>query len=262
MYADDTKIWKQMAGINDHLQLQKVIDYLLDWAVKNKIKFHPSKCKVLMVSRFNPPPIDALPFIQFFYKMGDSTLSYTDSEKDLGILMNRTQNFSEHSNYSYNRANQRFGILKRTCHFVYSTPKRRVLYLNLVRSLLEHCPVIWRPSSDSAVNKLVNIHKWINRDFSISYSSNNMLYFAHCKQINILPVQYRFDFYDLKLLHQIVYNFSCINLPAYFYDGSSRLRSTHLDHLSLVSDILPVGTRSSSAKRGFANSFIYRAHLS
>ena len=179
--------------------------------------------------------------------MGDSTLNYTDSERDLGILMNRTHNFSEHSNYLYNRSSQRFGILKWSCHFVYSILKRRVLYSTMVRSLFEHYPVIWRPSSDSAVNKLDNIQKralkWINQD-----SSNNMLYFAHCKQIDILPVQYRFDFHDLKLPHQIAYNFSCIYLPAYlhFYDGSSRLRSTHLDHLSLVSDILPGGTRSSS----------------
>ena len=54
MYADDTKIWRQINEYDDHLQLQKDVNYLLDWSVRNKMKFHPSKCKVLMISRFNP----------------------------------------------------------------------------------------------------------------------------------------------------------------------------------------------------------------
>ena len=152
MYADDIKLWRQVAKYSDHQKLQEDINYLLDWSVRNKMNFHPSKCKVLMVSRFYPPLIDVLPCIQFFYYLGNSLLDYTESEKDLGIVMNRTLNFTEHANYLYNRANQRFGLLKRTCHFVDSTDKKRILYLTMVRSLFEHCPVFWRPSADSSVN--------------------------------------------------------------------------------------------------------------
>ena len=70
MNADDTKIWRQMDSLNDHLQLQRDIDYLFDWALKNTMKFHPSKCKVLMVSKFSSPLLDILPFVQFFYQNG------------------------------------------------------------------------------------------------------------------------------------------------------------------------------------------------
>ena len=98
----------------------------------------------------------------------------------------------------------------------------------------------------------------------MSYSSNKLLYFTHCRQLNILPVQYRFDFHDLKLFHLIVHKLSSITLPSYlhFFNGSSRLRFTHLDHLSLVSDIVPYGARCSSSKRGFSHSYFYRTHLS
>ena len=106
--------------------------------------------------------------------------------------------------------------------------------------------------------------KLILKDFPVSYSSNKLLYFTHCKQLNILPIQLRFDYHDLKFLHIVVHNFSCIKLPAYLrlFDGSSRLRSTRLDHFSLVSDIKPNGIKSFSSKRGFAHTFFYRAHLS
>ena len=32
MCADDTKIWRQMDSVSDHLHLERDIDYLFDWA--------------------------------------------------------------------------------------------------------------------------------------------------------------------------------------------------------------------------------------
>ena len=98
-------------------------------------------------------------------KIRFSVLEYTETEKDLGILMNRTLNFTDHSNFLYGRANKGFGLFKRTYPFVHSIEKRRVLYFTMVRSLFEHCPIIWRPSSDTAVNRLESLQmraiKWI-----------------------------------------------------------------------------------------------------
>ncbi|MCP4456951.1 MAG: reverse transcriptase family protein, partial [Cytophagales bacterium] len=69
MYADDTKIWREMHCEVDFIALQNDINYLLDWAVRNKMKFHSSKCKVLSICSSKPPLIDILPTVQFFYSM-------------------------------------------------------------------------------------------------------------------------------------------------------------------------------------------------
>ena len=140
----------------------------------------------------------------------DQLQSKISVEQDhLGLTMNRTLNFTEHVILLYNKANQRFGLLKRTCHFIDNTARRRVLYLSMVRSIFEHCPTVWRPSAYTATNKLETIKKraikWINQNYSVSYSSNHLLYYAHCKQQKILPVRYRFDYHDLKLFHLIVH---------------------------------------------------------
>ena len=48
----------------------------------------------------------------------------------------------------------------------------------------------------------------------------------------------------------------------HFSQGGSRLRITHLDHLSIVSDIVTRGQRvDATSKRGFNNSYFYRTHL-
>ena len=53
----------------DYAILLRDIDYLLDWDIRNKMIFHQSKCKVLPISTFRPPLIDALSCIQYFYLM-------------------------------------------------------------------------------------------------------------------------------------------------------------------------------------------------
>ena len=120
MFADDTKIWRKMNEESDHFILQKDIDFLNDWALKNSMKFHPSKCKALMVSKAKMPLVNILPFVQFHYSLGHDLIDYCDGEKDLGIHINGSLNFTEHSDILYSKANQRFGLLKRTCHFVKS----------------------------------------------------------------------------------------------------------------------------------------------
>ena len=138
-----------------------------------------------------------------------------------------------------------------------------------MRSIVEPCPVVWRPSSNTTINKLESIQKrpikWINQDFSLSYSSNDWLYHAHCKELKILPVRYRFNFHDFKLFHLIVHKISCTKLPSYlllFKDYESRLRFTHHGHLCIITETVPAGLFNATSKRGFANSYFYRTNLS
>ena len=120
MYADDTKIWRQINNEPGHTALQKDINSLMDWAVRNKLIFHLSKIKVLMVSKFRPPLMDILPLVQLYYHMVEHVLDNVNSQKDLGVLINSTLNFTEQALSLYSKANQKLGILNITCHFVKS----------------------------------------------------------------------------------------------------------------------------------------------
>ena len=51
MYADDTKIWREISDWNDHLALQNDINSLFHWACVTKMSFHPQKFKVLSVAK-------------------------------------------------------------------------------------------------------------------------------------------------------------------------------------------------------------------
>ena len=162
------------------------------------------------------------------------------------------------------------GLLKRTCHFVNNSQMKRTLYLTLVRSQFEHCPIIWKPSANTSIERLESIQKrsfkWILNDETVSYSTS-YLYHTHCKQLNILPIRYRFDYHDLKFVHSGVQGHSCVSLPEYIkpFNGT-RLRNSHLDSKCFVSEILPRNLYSSqnsasTKPKNFGNSYFYRAHL-
>ena len=225
LYADDTKIWRPILSDQDHVILQKDIDLLNDWAMKNKMKFHPQKCKVVSIcSRDSPLNIKSsmgvftFPFIRFHYTIGGSPLEYADSEKDLGILINPSFDFNDQIEALITKANQQFGLLRRTCHFVQDIQRRRALYLTLVRSQFEHCSPIWRPSGKTNLEKFDSFQKkcikWILSEEEYSYHSHDC-YLKKCRQANILPLSYRFDLNDLILFHKVVYMLIPLKLPHY-----------------------------------------------
>ena len=260
LYADDTKMWRKVSCDNDVAQLQKDIDYLHKWSEVNLMSFHPKKCKVVSVNN-KPSPLSMLPFVSVHYLLGENFLSYADSERDLGVEINSKFSFNEHCEQLLTKANQQYGLLRRTCHFVNDTKRRRVLYLTLVRSQFEHCSQVWHPTSKTMLSKFESFQKkcikWVLFEEELSYHARNT-YLKKCKEINVLPMQYKFDLSDAVLFHKIVYSHIPIEMPDFLvkFNGNSRLRSSHLDRLSYVSSILPRGLSTKNLQK----SFFYRTH--
>ena len=266
MYADDTKIWRRIRKQDDHWILQRDINSLMNWATCNKMKFHPSKSHVLSITNSIGATQDDGNYI---YAIDNSPICYTELEKDLGVHIHGKLNWTQHCNKLYSKANQRLGLLKRTCHFTKNINKRRAFYLSQVRSQFEHCTIIWRPSSDTMIEKLESLQKrslkWVLKNTYLSLGDTRE-YYQVCKKINILPLAIRFDFKDLLFFHQIFYGISTVSFPYYMkkFTGS-RLRHSHLDNLSMVSDVLPKIphnlTSSHTRNIGISKSFFYRAHI-
>ena len=261
LYADDTKIWRKILSPLDCSTLQTDIDSLNDWAVKNKMKFHPSKCKVLSITSrqtpLNPP---------FAYNLGGTLLESVISEKDLGVDITPKLNWNMQCDRIYSKACQQLGIVRRNGHIVTDIKSRRALYLSLVRSQFENCSIVWRPTTVSLTNKLESLQKraikWILSEENLSYSCEK--YISKCKDVNILPLTKKFDLNDMLFFHKVVNNLVPVPLPEYltFYEGRSRLRQCHLDNWSLVSSIFPRSSQATiNSNSPLSKSFFYRSHL-
>ena len=226
LYADDTKIWRKIVSYDDCIVLNDDIAKLYKWAVVNKMKFHPKKCKALSLS-LKPVNYYILPFDRFSYELNDDVIDYCSVEKDLGISISSKLKWDSHINEIVGKATRQLGLIKRTCHFIRSTTQKKQLYISLVRSLFEHCGEIWGPINNcSQLNRLESIQrravKWILGESHLKYSVYE--YHLRLMKLELLPLPDFFAVKKLKLFYLIVNDLSPLKLPSYIIK-SGRLRS-------------------------------------
>ena len=76
LFADDTKVYKDVRWVTDCEKFQQTIDKLHIWTQDNNITFNASKCKVLLVTRKKDP-------ITYPYHLGRNDLSRVENDKVL-----------------------------------------------------------------------------------------------------------------------------------------------------------------------------------
>ena len=235
LYADDTKIWRKIVSWHDHEILQHDIDMLQNWAERNKMNFHLDKCKVLSVhNRASENGIwsSCLPFQVFIYTLNGIDLDFVKSEKDLGVIVTSNLGWEENILALYTKASSRLGLMKRTLRFIKDRKQKRAFYLALIRSLFEHCSIVWRPTTDTLNSKVESIQrkavKWILGEQDHHY--NDFEYLSRLKNLDLMPMEYKFRFTDLVMFHNIYHGQSVIKLPNYIvpmtYNDCTRLRRT------------------------------------
>ena len=122
------------------------------------------------------------------------------------------------------------GLVKRTCEFVKNPAQKRIFYLSLVSSQFNHCSQIWRPWSIDLINKIERVQirgiKWILSEQNAAYTS--IEYLKKCKILDLLPLRYRLDCYDILLFHKIIHKTIAIKSPNYIIPApQSNLRCIH-----------------------------------
>ena len=57
LYADDTKVFHEIANMNDVEALQADLNNMLDWSKESLLRFHPDKCVCMRIGK-SPPNMD------------------------------------------------------------------------------------------------------------------------------------------------------------------------------------------------------------
>ena len=86
------------------------------------MRFHPDKCKVVSIaSNCNRLSyLRLLPISRFSYALGNTILDYEINEIDLGATISDQFTWSDRQLKIITKASQMLGLIKRTCHFLYT----------------------------------------------------------------------------------------------------------------------------------------------
>ena len=106
LFADDTKIFREIEGSDDHTILQNDINTMLDWADKWQLQFYPDKCVSMPINsktNHNEP-----------YEMHTTELKQVKQEKDIGVIVDDQLKFESHILEKIKKANNIMGLIRRS----------------------------------------------------------------------------------------------------------------------------------------------------
>jgi hypothetical protein len=138
LYADDLKIYYQVNERRDTSVLTVSLNNLVKWCNSNHMELNLKKCYTMSISKSNSR-------IEFNYSISDHTLVRVDCFQDLGVIFDSRLSFAPHIEHITLKAYRMLGFVGRTCKDFNDINCFRLLYLALVRPILEYCSIIWSP---------------------------------------------------------------------------------------------------------------------
>ena len=203
LFADDTKIFKGIYKNEDCEKLQEDIRKMEEWTKKWLLRFHPEKCKFMRVGTSEAD--------EYVYSMNNQNLTYVNSEKDLGVVIDEKLSFESHINEKVNKANMMVGLIRRSFEHL-DEETFLVLYKSLVRPVLEYANAVWNPHKKKHINSIENVQK---RATKMIPGFGNLSYPDRLKKLGLPTLVYRRMRGDMIEMYKIMtekYDSEVLNL--------------------------------------------------
>jgi ribonuclease P/MRP protein subunit RPP40 len=202
-FADDSKLGKSICSHDDVECLRKDLTNMENWCNDWQMKFNTEKCKVMHLGKNNPVNQ---------YMLDNKNLEESGSERDLGVIIDKSLKFSEHCNKVANTANAILGMIKRTINCKSKSIITR-LYKALVRPQLEYCVQVWRPYLKKDIEKIEKVQR---RATKLISDCSKLSYEDRLKSTGLTTLEARRTRGDLIEVFKIVKGFSKVDYKHFF----------------------------------------------
>lgn len=245
-FADDTRVSKSIASVNDSLLLQEDMDSLLLWAKSNNMEMHEDK---FVYMNFNCRSRNFyLPLLPFYnenlkYSIPNTTLEPSNEVKDLGITFTSNLSWSSHVFNITSAAKKKAGWVL-SCFRDRSPSTMLTLYKSVVRSHLEYgCP-LWNGLSLTNLRDIEAIQRSFTTKISCPAHVNT--YWDRLEYLNLMSLQRRRERYVIISMWKIFHEKMSNDLQVIFKENSRR---------GPIASIPPLVSPLSKAQTLFDNSF-------
>ena len=178
MYADDTKLYREIKSPDDHLILQDDLTKLCKWSKKWLLKFHPNKCSCLSIGNRKSA---------YVYQLFTDSIEQVDSMKDIGVTIDSALTFDQHINMKIDTANKILGIIRRSYRFL-NCETFLPLYKCMVRSYFDYAVCVWDPYKVKHITDIEDVQR---RATKLIPEIKNKSYPERLKELKLPTLAYR-----------------------------------------------------------------------
>ena len=177
------------------------------------------RCKVLSFTRNCTP-------IVFKYHLNGTVLENISCYNDLGVTVDKGLVFNNHVSNVINKCNKVNGMIGRSLGYRASTSVSIKLYKALIQPNLEYSASVWSPFTKIQIESIEQIQRNFTR-----YALHNPTidYKERCELLHILPLSFRREMMDIKLLLKSLFVSDFSNSVASllrYYEPDRKLRSS------------------------------------
>ena len=194
LFADDSKIYRQIRNVMDQIDMQTDLHRMFLWSEKWLRKFHPGKLKKLTISTGRKEDEYRTYFV------GPMRVKETECEKDLGVKVDNSLNFKQHIAAKVKTANGMVGAVRRSFRYL-DVPTFRLLFKGLVRHHLEYAVNVWTPYHETQIDKIEGVQK---RATSMLPEMKGLEYEERLKVIGLPLLKHRRNRADMIELYKII----------------------------------------------------------
>ena len=201
-FADDHTVVRCIRSLKDHQTLQKDLDMIHLWTLKNNLPLNASKCAVVHFSRSRDQSLFDLD-----YNLGGSIIKVVDDFKLLGVVFNSSLSFSHHVDSVCKKVSRLAGFCIRISRHMHFSSLLH-LFKTLVLPHLTYCAVVWNPCQNGLLDRLDRSQRKISKVLMYrKRCPSDLSYEARLIEFGLLKTSDLFNFLRLifcfKLNHGI-----------------------------------------------------------
>ena len=208
LFADDTLIYSTIESYDDAAKLQSDLTALQEWAQKWQMKFNPSKCHVLRISRKQNP-------VESNYVLMGKVLDSVTHHPYLGVELSSNLDWGQHVNNKVMKANRSLGFLRRNLS---SCPEgvKEAAYKAIVRPHVEYASSVWDPHLKKHVKQIEGVQRRAARFVKNCYTREPGTVTNLLNELNWIPLKERRTISRLTLFHKAIHGDGGLAFPGCF----------------------------------------------
>lgn len=180
MYADDTKVYREIILPDDNRILQDDLNKMCKWSETWLLKFHPNKCNSIAIGNNEANH-------EYKLNIDNHTIEQVTEIKDIGVIIDSELTFKLHIYKKIDTANSILGVIRRSYKYL-DINIFIPLYKGLVRSHFDYAATVWDPYVAKFIEDIESVQR---RATILVPEIKHMSYPDRLKKLNLPTLAYR-----------------------------------------------------------------------